>query len=370
MTEEEAQAAVVDPTAPMQLDAAPDSRIETVTDCRIDAVAEAVTEDVSDSSVIDCSLGSEACSSSASAHLVIEDAAELTHDRAAAILRQLSHECQAAGTNRASFSHISSHMEATGWRQPLGDADVQQLVSDADVQQPLPTLQTAAASPAAPTAVAAHADSTASSAASALMSYPAMHAQSGSEESGCLLAAQAASTLLHQRFGHTVDSDVDYHMHASTASTSHVTGDMSDQLSHQDLICPTSVQHPSQSGDGVQQSGQPLQGPTPAAASVPQQSAPESLFLQRLRMSKQAGCSNSASVAPRPVVSMQGKHLPEFSMRGKRLPHVSNDRWPITTKLSLPMTDVEDNRELQDGWICQVSNGISLFASTNTDAHM
>ncbi|DBB04134.1 TPA: Leucine-rich repeat-containing protein 56 [Trebouxia sp. C0004] len=98
MTEAEAQTAA---TASAQQYHVCDSQAPAVQAVESAAAQEAGAEAVSNLNSPGCTGQAEVSSSSACDILVIEDAAELTHDRAAAILRQLSYECQAAGPHCA-----------------------------------------------------------------------------------------------------------------------------------------------------------------------------------------------------------------------------------------------------------------------------
>ena len=243
----------------------------------------------------------EASSFSASDTLVIEDAAELTHDRAAAILRQLSYECNAAGKHDA--SSLYANQEATPDSQS--------------------SCQAAAAS------VSAHRDCADASVSAIVTQAPEFDltikqdrlSQQPEEEEeedddhddGCRHAAQAANTSLLHYDGGAVTSAAEHHSQTQTLPTPKDAADSpaSQQLPAQHVAVaarPQSVM--SNEAMAVADSCHQQEQSQQSAAQAAMDSAPaaESPFLQRLRMSKQAGSTAPSSTVMQPS-SMPGQHL-------------------------------------------------------------
>ncbi len=240
----------------------------------------------------------EASSSSASDILVIEDAAELTHDRAAAILRQLSYECQSAGKHGASSTYANQ-----GATPPL--------------QSPC---QAAAAS------VSAHPDCADADVSASVTQVPESdlttqqdrlsqqpEEEEEEDDDGCRHAAQAAHASLLHYAGDALTSAAEHHSQAQTLPTPKDAADLpaSQQLPAQHLavaarpqcvmsnVAPAVAESCHQQGQSQQSAAQAAVGSAPAT---------ESPFLQRLRMSKQAGSTAPSSAVVQPS-SMPGQRL-------------------------------------------------------------
>lgn len=239
----------------------------------------------------------EASSSSACDILVIEDAAELTHDRAAAILRQLSYECQAAG------KHSASSLYANQGATP-------------DLQSPR---QTAAAS------VSAHPECVDADVSASVIQVPEFnltsqqdrHPQQPEEEEddddGCRHAAQAANASLLHYAGDALTSAADLHSQTQTSPTPNDAegSPASQQLPAQHLAVASCPQHVMSNkalavADSCHQHGQTQQ--SAAQAAVGAAPAAESPFLQRLRTSKQAGSTAPLFAVAQPS-GMPGQKL-------------------------------------------------------------
>jgi len=297
MTEAEAHTAATASTASAQQYHVGDSQAPAVQAVESAAAQEAVAEAVLKLSSPGYAGQAEVSSSSACDILVIEDAAELTHDRAAAILRQLSYECQAAGKHGASSMYANR-----GATPPLQSS-----------------CQAAAASVSAPPGCA-HADVSASVTQipdSDLTTQQDRLSQQPEEEEeenddGCRHTAQAANASLLHYAGGALISAADHHLQAQTSlSPYYAAGSPSSQhLPAQHLPVAAWPQHVMGNealavADSCHQQGQSQQ--SAAQAAVGSAPAAESPFLQRLWMSKQSGSTPSSAVVK--PSSMPGQHL-------------------------------------------------------------
>ena len=292
MTEAEAQTAATAASASAQQYHVEDSQapVQAVFSA---AAQEAVAEAVSNLNSPGYAGQAETSGSSACDILVIEDAAELTHDKAAALLRQLSYECQAAGKHGASSTYANR-----GATPPL--------------QSPC---QAAAAS------VSAHPDCADADVSASVtqvsesdlttqqhrLSQQPECKEEEKDDDGCRHAAQAANASLLHYAGDALTSAVDLHSQAETLLTpNYAAGSPASQhlavaawpqcvMSNEALAV----------ADSCHQQGQSQQ----SAAQAAMDSAPaESPFLKRLRMSREAGSTAPSSAVVQPS-SMPGQHL-------------------------------------------------------------
>lgn len=305
MTEEAAQSAAPPPATAAQQDSPDGSHAATLPASSSEVTCAAVPEAATETANADALEENDVCSNtSASLPLVIEDAAELTHDNAAAILRQLSYECQAAGLHAAAMAHTNSGVSTPNMQLLCGD------------QETLLTANNVAATEAtgpAPTASHVPADASVSltwaiehdSAPEQIRHCP----QLDEVEEGVASVALAVSASVQQYAnGSAVDQCLD--------GTSEWLADR--RLGDVTCCQPGLGNNRQLSEDSAQQAAQGLR------AAVHQAAVAESPFLQRLRMSKQAGSSAPAVAAVQPPLSMQGQ-----------LQHVCiHALLPTTTKLS------------------------------------
>jgi hypothetical protein len=304
MTEADAHTAATATTSTesAQQHHADDSQTPAVQAVESAAAQEAVAEPVSNLDSPGYAGQAEASSSSACDILVIEDAAELTHDRAAAILKQLSYECQAAGKHGASSTYANQ-----GATPPL-----QSLCQAAAASMPAhPDCADAAVS----ASVTQAPDFDLTTQQDSLSQLPEEEEEEDDDDDddnddGCKHAAQAANaSLLHYALAFAAD----LHLQAQTLPTPNdaAASPASQQLPAQHLAVAARPQCVMSNeamavADSCHQQGQSQQ---PAAqAAVVSAPAAESPFLQRLRMSKQAGSTAPSSAVVQPS-SMPGQHL-------------------------------------------------------------
>lgn len=295
MTEAEAHTAATASTESAQQHYVEDSQAPTIQAVESAAAQEAVAEGVINLNSPGYAGQAEASSSSACDILVIEDAAELTHDRAAAILRQLSYECQAAGKHGASPLYANQ-----GAMPPL--------------QSPC---QAAAAS------VSAHTDCADAAVAATVTQAPefdltiqqdrlSQQPEEEGNDDGCQHAAQAANASLLHYAGDALTFAADHHSQTQPLPTPYAADSpASQQLPTQHLAVAARPQCVMSNeamavAESCHQQGQSQQSAAQAAVG----SAPvaESPFLQRLRMSKQAGSTAPSSAVVQPS-SMPGQNL-------------------------------------------------------------
>ena len=287
MTEEAAQSAAPHSPTAAQQDSPDGSPAATLPAASSEAAFAAVPEAVTESASADVLAESDVCSSSsASLPLVIEDAAELTHDNAAAILRQLSYECQAAGLHTAATAHTSSGVSTP---------NMQLLCVD---QEELLTANHEAATALGPAPAAWHVPADAS----VSLTWPTeldstpehiRHCPQFDEVQECVTSVPSAVSASVQQ--HANDTAVDQHVHAT-----------SEWLADKRLGDVTCSQPGL--GSSIQLATHSAQQAAPGQrAAVHGAAAAESPFLQRLRMSKQAGSSVPAAAAVQPPLSMQGQ---------------------------------------------------------------
>ena len=295
MTAQEAQAAVANPTITARQDCTSNS-------------AKPVSEGVPEASSAGCLNDTGADISCVEAGLLaIEDAAELTHDRAAAILRQLSHECEAAASKPG--------MESSG--EGVAAADGQYPVH---TDQALPCHsaphETAEANSAMP-AWCAHAEATTSGiegSASNITSQPARQEESVERGVAFLQAAQAVSSYPQHHVGDNAGHAADLNMQTGAASLSQEQESLFDEVALQTLGAAASAEcTPDHSAwrptDLPQRQLQSVPAAVPAAASLQHEAALQSPVLQRLQMSKQAAFSGSGPAGVQPSDgSFRGEH--------------------------------------------------------------
>ena len=297
MTEAEAHTAATSSTASTQQYHVGDSQAPAVQAVESAAAQQAVAESVLNLNSAEDAGQAEATSSSACDILVIEDAAELTHDRAAAILRQLSYECQAAGKHGASPLYANQ-----GATSPL--------------QSPC---QAAAAS------VSAHPHCAHAAVSASVTQLPEsdlttqqdrLSQQPEEEEEdgdGCRHAAQAANASLLHHAGDALDSAADHLLQTQILLSPYEAAGppASQQLPAQHLAVAARPQNViSNVAPALAESCHQQRQIQQSAAQSAMDSAPaaESPFLQRLRMSKQA-CSIAPSSSVVQPSSMPGQHL-------------------------------------------------------------
>ncbi len=278
---------------------ADDSQAPAVQAVESAAAQEAVAEAVSNLNSPGYAGQAEASSSSTCDILVIEDAAELTHDRAAAILRQLSYECQAAGkhdasslyANQGATPHLQSSCQAAAasvFAHPeCADADVSASVTQAP-EFDLTTQQDR-------------------------LSQQPEEEEEEEDGDGCQHTAQAANASLLHYVGDAVITAAEHHSQAQTLPTPKdaAGSPASQQLPAQHLAVAAQPQFGmSNEAMAVADSCHQQEQSQQSAAQAAMDSAPaaESPFLQRLRMSKQAGSTAPSSTVMQPS-SMPGQHL-------------------------------------------------------------
>lgn len=295
MTEAEAHTAASASTASAQQCHVGDSQAPTVQAVESAAAQEAVVEAVSILDSPSYPGEAEASSSSACDILVIEDAAELTHDRAAAILRQLSYECQAAGKHGASSTY--ANRGATPPLQPARQAAANSVsthpdCADADVSA----------------SVTAVPEFDLTTQQDRLSQQP----EEGDDIDGCRHAAPAADASLLHFAGHALASAADHHSQAQPLPTPCAADSpASQQLPAEHLAVASWPQHVMSNvapavAESCHQQGQSQQ--SAAQTAVDSAPAAESPFLQRLWMSKQAGSTAPLSAVVQPS-SMPGQQL-------------------------------------------------------------
>ena len=225
--------------------------------------------------------------------LMIEDAAELTCDRAAVILRQLSCECRAADScvskPEASCSTSAAHEEQQHAAQNQLEADYQSAGCRTDAKASAVALLLPAR-------------------AQVLLNTP------DSPEDQVLLLDKA-ETMTDSAFhaaGVQWDSDRALASPGGHSSTSRDMSSASLSAATWELNSGRGVSHDTVSHETACPSmEQGLDGPAAsAAAQAPaQRGVPSSSFLQRLQMSKYAAASGSGAASPQAEDSRQGKQL-------------------------------------------------------------
>ena len=288
MTEEAAQSAAPHSPTAAQQDSPDGSKTPTLPAASLEVTCAVLPEAVAESASADALEESDVCSSSsASLPLVIDDAADLTHDSAAAILRQLSYECQAAGLHATVTAHTNSGVSGPNMQLLCGD------------QEELLTANHEAATAATgPAPTASHAPANAS----VSMTWPTEHdstpeqvrhcPQPDEVEEGVASVTLAVSASVHQHAnGTAVDQGVD------ATSEWHADKRLGDVT-----CCQPGLASNLQLSENSAQQAAPGQ-----RAAVHEAAVAESPFLQRLRMSKQAGSSAPAAAAVQPPLSMQGQ---------------------------------------------------------------
>ena len=288
MTEEAAQSAAPHSPTAAQQDSPDGSKTPTLPAASLEVTCAVLPEAVAESASADALEESDVCSSSsASLPLVIDDAAELTHDSAAAILRQLSYECQTAGLHATVTAHTNSGVSTPNMQLLCGDQEVLVTASHG----------AATASGLAPAASHAPAD------ASVSMTWPSEHdstpeqirhcPQPDEVEEGVTSEPSAVNASVQQ---YANDTAVDQRVDATSESLA--------DTSSEDVTCC----QPGLGSNGQLAKDSAQQAAPGQRAAVHQAAVAESPFLQRLRMSKQAGSSAPAAAAAlQPPLSMQGQ---------------------------------------------------------------